>query len=68
MVVGAQVEEGASSEYLTKELKECRLQLKQAERRAAAALESRDILSSKLEEAKDESMELQRRLEVAVSP
>lgn len=64
-MVGGSVDEG-SSDYLQKELKACRIQLKQAERRAAAALESRDALSIKLEEAKDATAEVQRRLEVAV--
>jgi phage shock protein A len=52
--------------YLQKELRTCRAELQQAERRAAGVLDSRDSLSLKLEAARDEAAELQRQLEVAV--
>ena len=52
---------------LQKELKACRLQLQQAERRSAATIESRDGVAKKLEEATDQIAELQRRLELEVN-
>jgi hypothetical protein len=55
-----------SDYYLQKELKSCRYQLSQAERKATAACESRDALVSQLENATDKVAELQRTLNVAV--
>jgi phage shock protein A len=49
-----------------RELRACRQQLAQAERRCAAAQASRDTASRGLEEARDEAAELTRRLQVAV--
>jgi chromosome segregation ATPase len=51
-------------DYLQKELKNCRHQLSQAERRATAACENRDALVLKLEEATDKVAELERTLQV----
>jgi len=55
-----------SDNYAKKELKSCRYQLVQAERRATAACESRDALVLQLENATDKVEELQRTLNVAV--
>lgn len=55
-----------SQDYAQKELKSCRYQLRQAERRANAACESRDALVLQLENATDKVAELERTLNVAV--
>lgn len=52
-----------NSDHVLQELQKCKKELVDAERRAAAAIESRDAIAIKLEEARDEIAELQRRQE-----
>jgi len=56
-----------SNDATLRELKDTRLKLSQAERRAAAALEAHDACASKLEDTQGQLAELARRIDAMAS-